>query len=161
MNRKVTLAAAIAAVLGTAAAYAAPPTLAQIEASTNNIYIAGSSAAKNAILTGLEQSVCGGAANAFIFNSSGNGNFFAFSCVPVAAANAANAGTYNIFYRDEGGSVVGMLPIVNAKQINQLSLSPGTIGGCSASPCSIAVTGTSSVNGTDDSFGPAGTVAKA
>jgi hypothetical protein len=161
MNRTVTLAAAISAALGATAAYAAPPTLAQIEASTNNIYIAGSSAAKNAILGALQTNVCGGAGNAFSFNSSGNGNFFAVSCVPVAAANAANAGVYNFFYRDEGGSVVGMLPIVNSKQINQLSLTAGTIGGCTASPCSIPVTGTSSTNGVDDSFGPAGTVAKA
>lgn len=161
MNRTVTLAAAISAALGAAAAYAAPPTLAQIEASTNNVYIAGSSAAKNAILTGLESAVCGGPSNAFIFNSSGNANFFAFSCVPVAAANPANAGTYNFFYRDEGGSVVGMLPIVNSKQISQLSLTAGTIGGCTASPCNIPVTGTSSTNGIDDSFGPAGTLAKA
>jgi hypothetical protein len=161
MNRKVTLAAAIAAALGTGAAYAAQPTLAQIEASTNNIYIAGSSAAKNAILGALVTNVCGGAANTFQFNSSGNTNFFAVSCVPVAAANPANAGVYNLFYRDEGGSVVGMLPIVNSKHINQLSLVAGTIGGCAASPCSIAVTGTSATNGVDDSFGPAGTVADA
>jgi hypothetical protein len=162
MNRKVTLAAAIGAVLGTGAAYAAQPTLAQIEASTNNIFIAGSSAAKNAILGALVTNVCGGAANAFQFNSSGNGNFFAVSCVPVAAANAANpTAVYNMFYRDEGGSVVGMLPIVNSKSINQLSLVAGTIGGCAASPCNIPVTGTSSTNGVTDTFGPAGTVAPA
>ena len=121
MNRKVTLAAAIAAALGSAAAHAALPTLAQIEASTNNVFIAGSSAAKNAILGALVTNVCGGAGNAFQFNSAGNANFFAVSCVPVAAANAANGGVYNFFYRDEGGSVVGMLPIVNSKTINQLS----------------------------------------
>ena len=160
MNRTMTLAASIAAVLGTGAAYASPPTLAQIETSTNNVYIAGSSAAKNAVLGALETNVCGGAANAFIFNSSGNANFFAVSCVPAAAANPINAGVYNFFYRDEGGSVVGMLPIVNSKQINQLSLVAGTIGGCTSSPCNITVTGTSSTNGVDDSFGPAGTLAK-
>jgi hypothetical protein len=161
MNRKVTLAAAIAAALGSAAAHAALPTLAQIEASTNNVFIAGSSAAKNAILGALVTNVCGGAGNAFQFNSAGNANFFAVSCVPVAAANAAAGGVYHFFYRDEGGSVVGMLPIVNSKTINQLSLNAGTIGGCSSSPCNITVTGTSSANGTTDSFGPTGTVAKA
>jgi PBP superfamily domain len=160
MNRTVFLAASIAAALGTGSAFATPPTLAQIEGSTNNVYIAGSSAAKNAVLGALTTNVCGGAGNAFSFNSSGNTNFFAVSCVPVAAANAANGGVYNFFYRDEGGSVVGMLPIVNGKTINQLSLVAGTIGGCSASPCNIAVTGTSSTNGVDDSFGPTGTVAK-
>jgi hypothetical protein len=161
MNRTVTLAAAIAAALGAGTAYAALPSLTDIEASTNNVFIAGSSAAKNAILGALVTNVCGGAANAFQFNSSGNKNFFAVSCVPVAAANAANGGVYNMFYRDEGGSVVGMLPIVNTKKINQLSLVAGTIGGCAASPCNIPVTGTSSTNGIDDSFGPAGTVATA
>ena len=160
MNRTVTLAAAIAAVLGTGAAYASPPSLADIEASTNNVYIAGSSAAKNAVLGALETNVCGGAGNAFIFNSAGNTNFFAVSCVPVTAVGAKQAGVYNFFYRDEGGSVVGMLPIVNTKAINQLALTAGTIGGCSASPCSITVTGTSSTNGVTDTFGPAGTVAK-
>ena len=160
MNRIVTLAAAIAAVLGTGAAYATPPSLADIESTTNNIFIAGSSAAKNAVLGALETNVCGGAGNAFIFNSSGNTNFFAVSCVPVAAASPAHTGVYNFFYRDEGGSVVGMLPIVNTKAINQLALTAGTIGGCGSSPCSITVTGTSSANGTTDTFGPTGTVAK-
>jgi PBP superfamily domain len=160
MNRTAKLAAAIAAALGTAAAHASLPALTDIEASTNNIYIAGSSAAKNAVLGALVTNVCGGAANAYQFNSSGNTNFFAVSCVPVAGANALNTGVYNLFYRDEGGSVVGMLPIVNAKPINQLALTASVIGGCAASPCSIAVTGTSASNGIDDSFGPSGTLAK-
>jgi hypothetical protein len=160
MNRKVTLAAAIAAVLGTGAAYATPPSLTDIENSTNNVYIAGSSAAKNAVIGALETNVCGGAGNAFIFNSVTNTNFLAVSCVPVAAAGATNAGVYNFFYRSEGGSVVGVLPIVNSKPINQLNLVAGTIGGCTASPCNITVTGTSAANGTTDTFGPTGTVAK-
>jgi len=157
MNRTVTLAAAVAAILGTATAVAqqgaSGPTIAQAAASTNNIYIAGSSAAKNAVLGALVTNVCGGAANALQIASTGNTNFFDVSCTPVAAVGASNGGVYNIFYRDEGGSVSGMLPIANGVKVNQLSL-----GGISS--VAPAVTGESTTNGIDDSFGPAGTLAK-
>src|SRR5271154_1251830 len=102
MNRNVTLAAAVAAALGTGSAFAQPPSLTQIEGSTNNIYIAGSSAAKNGVLGAIETNICG-AGNFYLFQSSGNTNFFAVSCTPLAAVGASNAGVYNIFYRDEGG----------------------------------------------------------
>jgi hypothetical protein len=172
MNFNVKLAAAIAAALGSGAAMAQSgvPTLAAIEAAytagTTNVYIAGSSAAKNGVLTDIETNVCGGAGNYYLFQSGGAGgnkNFFAISCTPVAAVNAANAGVYNIFYRDEGGSVSGMLPIVNGINVNELALTAATItaNACAAaSPCTINVTGESTTNGADDSFGPAGTLAK-
>jgi hypothetical protein len=174
MNRTVNLAAAVAAVLGTGTAFAQVPTLTAIEAvpAANTIYIAGSSAAKNGVLAALEATLCGGAGNYYNFSSGNtNTNFFAVSCVPVAAANAKNTGVYNIFYRDEGGSVTGMLPIVNQPsgltsnsgtfligQESQLALSAANItaNACAAAPpCTLTVTGASSTNGVDDSFGPA------
>jgi hypothetical protein len=51
-----------------------------------------------------------------------------------------------IYYRTEGGSVVGALPIATGKQINRMNLT-----GCTASPCNI--TGSSAANGVSDSFG--------
>jgi hypothetical protein len=159
MNFNVKLAAAVAAVLGTGAAFAQSgvPTLAQIEAvpATNVVYITGSSAAKNAVLADIEANICGGAGNYYNFTSAPNGNFFAISCTPVAAVNASNAGVYNIFYRDEGGSVTGYLPIVNAVTVNQLVLSAAnlTAAGCGAAPpCALTVNGVSTGNGVDDSF---------
>lgn len=157
MNRTVTLAASIAAILGTSTAFAQQgsngPTIAQAAASTNNIYIAGSSAAQKAVLGALVANVCGGATNALQIASTGNGNFFDVSCTPVSGVGASNGGVYNMFYRAEGGSVAGMLPIVNSVSIDQLNLS----GISSVSP---SITGTSTANGLDDSFGPAGALAK-
>jgi hypothetical protein len=165
MNFNVKLAAAVATALGAGSAFAQSgvPTLAQIEAvpAANQVYISGSSAAKNAVLADIEANICGGAGNYYNFTSAPNGNFFAISCTPVGAVGASNAGVYNFYYRDEGGSVTGYLPIVNTKQVNQLALTTANItaAACGASPpCALTVNGTSAVNGQDDSF--TGAIAK-
>lgn len=166
MNRTISIAAAVAAALGTGTAAYAAPLLSAISAvpATNQVFIAGSSAAKNAVVQALEANICGGVANAYVFTSTGNKNFLAVSCVPVAAAGAANSGAYNFYYRSEGGSVVGMLPIVNNVPINQLALTSAnfTANGCTdATPsCAIALSGNSETNGIDDSFGPAAALVK-
>jgi hypothetical protein len=148
-NTKV--AVAIAAVLAAGSAGATQPTPAQAAAPTVGLFVAGSSAAKNAVLGALESGICGGSYS--LFSSTGNTNFFAVSCTPAAstglpAANGSNV--FTIWYRDEGGSVVGALPLVSGAQINQLNLSSAT---GSAGSYSVAVTGTSGTNGIDDSFG--------
>jgi len=147
-NSKV--AAAIAAVLATGSAYAGQPTPAQAASPSVGLYVAGSSAAKNAILASLETGICGGSYS--LFSSTGNTNFFAVSCTPAASTGLPSANGSNVFtiwYRDEGGSVVGALPLVSGSQINQLSL-----GGASGSSGSytVAVGGSSGTNGIDDSF---------
>ena len=116
------------------------------------LYIAGASAPRPAILTALEKSAsfCGGTYS--LFSSTGDTNFYAVSCAPLASTGLPSANGTNIFtiwYRDEGGSVVGALPLVSGSQINQLSLA-GATG--SAGSYTVAVGGSSAVNGIDDSF---------
>jgi hypothetical protein len=150
MVRNIKLAAAIAAVLSAGSALASQPSPASAAAPAVGLYVAGSSAAKNAILVGLEADLC---ANSYsLFSSTGNTNFFAVSCTPSSTTGLPSANSSNVFtvwYRDEGGSVVGALPLVSGSQINQLSLS-GAAG--SAGSYTVAVGGSSATNGIDDSF---------
>jgi len=153
---------AVAAALATGAAEAAGPTLATIQAAiTGNtakqFWISGSSAAKNGLLAFVQANVCGGAANTSVFTSASpvsNPDFNAWAC--TATAGPTNGSLTVIYYRAEGGSAVGVLPIFNNKAINQMDLSaanttcPNTAGG----NCVIA--GTQPVNGPNDSWGPAG-----
>jgi hypothetical protein len=154
------LAAAIAAVLASGAAGAAghAPVPASASAPSTPLYIAGSSAAKNAVLAALETGLCGGTYS--LYSSTGNTNFYAVSCAPsgstgITGANGSNV--FTIWYRDEGGSVTGALPIVSGSSINQLNLSSATGGPVNYT---VAVTGSSATNGIDDSFGPSTAVMK-
>jgi hypothetical protein len=56
---------------------------------------------------------------------------------------------FTVWYRDEGGSVVGALPLVSGSSINQLSLAGASGSGGSYT---VAVGGSSASNGIDDSF---------
>jgi hypothetical protein len=155
MNRNEKIAVAIAAVLGVGAAgnALAVPSQSQAAATTNVLYVSGSSAAKNALLGAIENDMCGGAANALIASSTGNTNFFAVSCTPAASTGITGAnGTavFTVYYRAEGGSVVGALPLVSGSSIAQLNLnSAGTLTG---NALAIPVTGSSASNGTTDTF---------
>jgi hypothetical protein len=150
------IAAAIALALGTGmaaqGAHAAAATPDQCLAATNVLYIAGSSAAQQAFATALV---------ADLFDANGettlspttsatfNGNFKAY-CGFAKAGNTANIATgavVNVYYRAEGGSVVGALPIAANKPVKFLDLA-GT--GCNvAAP---AVTGLSKNVGTTDGW---------
>jgi hypothetical protein len=152
MVRNLTVAAAVASVLASSAAMAGQPTPAQAAAPTVGLYVAGSSAAKSAILGALENgaSFCNGSYS--LFSSSGDTNFFAVSCTPTTATGFAAANGTNVFtiwYRDEGGSVVGALPLISGSEVNQLSLTSATGSGGSYT---VAVAGSSASNGIDDSF---------
>ena len=163
MNNK-QIAAAVAAILGTAAGSAAnaqssvtTPTAAANP--TVSLYIAGSSAASKGVLAALETDLCGG--NYLLFQSTGNKNFFAVSCNPASGVAGATNNTtpYTVWYRDEGGSVVGVLPIVTGyspKQLNLSNFTTATVTASgSASIVTVTLTGVSTGNGIDDSFGPA------
>lgn len=167
MNCNTKVRAAIAAVLGTVSvsglAYAndVPPTLADASGSgAVSLYIAGSSAAKKAVLGALEVNLCGGAANATIVSSTPDSNFGAVSCTPASGVAGADGATYyTVYYRFEGGSVTGALPLVNNKTVETLDLSLNSSITCSAGTgalgsgtCTATVNGTSSTNGVDDSF---------
>ncbi|HMK85712.1 MAG TPA: hypothetical protein VK437_07125 [Steroidobacteraceae bacterium] len=156
MNRNSTLAAAIAAVLASGSSMASSPTPASAAAPNVGLYVAGSSAAKNAILGALEGTaspaagLCAGSYS--VFSSTGDTNFFAVSCTPGSSTGLPSANGSNIFtiwYRDEGGSVTGALPLVSGSTINQLSLAGATGSGPSYS---VSVPGSSASNGIDDSF---------
>jgi hypothetical protein len=151
MVRNFKVAAAVAAVLASGSALAGQPSPASAAAPTVSVYISGSSAAKNAVLGALETNVCSGSFS--LFSSSGDTNFFAVSCTPTQAAlpgtTANGSEIFTIWYRDEGGSVTGALPLVSGSQINQLSLA-GATG--SAGAYTVVVAGSSASNGIDDSF---------
>jgi hypothetical protein len=152
MVRNLKVAAAVAAVLATATAFAGQPLPTSAQSPTVGLYVAGSSAAKGAIIGALESGLCGGSYS--VFSSTGDTNFFAVSCTPAAATGIPSANGSNVFtvwYRDEGGSVTGALPLVSGSQINQMNLSTAT---GSATTYTVSVSGISASNGIDDSFGP-------
>jgi len=155
------LAAAIAAVLAAGTAGAAGHPLATPAVANSPdvpLYIAGSSAAKNAVLAALETGLCGG--TYALYSSTGNTNFYAVSCTPSSSTGISGANGTNVFtiwYRDEGGSVTGALPIVSGSSINQLNLSNASGGPVNYT---VLVSGSSATNGIDDSFGPSTAVMK-
>jgi hypothetical protein len=162
--RNITLvAAAVTAVLGTAVAQADQPTIAQVQAAITagtaaQFWISGSSAAKNGTKTFVTSQICGGALTTFTSAAPvSNPDFNAWACT---ATGGPNAGAINvIYYRAEGGSVVGVYPIINNTLINQLDLSAANTTCAGAPPtlnCPIA--GTSLGNGPTDTWGPAGVV---
>jgi hypothetical protein len=188
--------AAISAALGLGGLMAAPIVhgqtvatcaTAETTAATPKLYIAGSSAAQTGFFSGLATSVFGGFGNMLLFNgtnSTGNSvtNFQAYCGTPVSGnpLNLPTSGIALIYYRAEGGSISGALPIAAGsnppanttgtgvtKQLQQLSInsvSSNSLCAASVTPattttpmeitCSIA--GTSSANGATDSFGPTG-----
>src|SRR5215472_10903146 len=117
------IAAGVAAALAGGYAQAAAPTIAQAAAAPE-MTIAGSSAAKNAILGEIETVICGGSANTLLVSSTGGtGNFFALSCNTATTITGVTTGTLvTFYYRTEGGSVVGALPIVQNHSIKRLNL---------------------------------------
>jgi len=144
------LAVAIASVLAAGSTYATAPTPAQAQATQYPLYMAGSSAAVNGVLGVLEKTLCGGSYS--LFSSTGDTNFFAVSCTPASGLFTGANGTdvYTVWYRDEGGSVTGALPLVTGSSINQMLLTATT---SSSSPYTVAISGSSALNGIDDSFG--------
>jgi hypothetical protein len=155
------VAAAVAAAIASGGAGAASlPSLsdaATAQGTTNVLYIAGSSAAKPAVSSAVV-TLLGGSANVLAITSTGNKNFLAWSGKPDSSSGitgADGATTFDIFYRTEGGSVVGALPVATGAAINQLNLSDGTnityTGG--QTTATEAVSGTSAANGIGDTFG--------
>ena len=149
------IAAAVAAAF--ASSYAdAVPTLAQAAAPAASLVIAGSSAAQSGMFSAIETDLCGGASNALVVKSAGgSGNFLAVSCA-LANTLTGNPGItagsiVTVYYRTEGGSVVGALPIVSGKQIKRLNLLDSScVQSGTAATCS--VNGTTSTSGTVDSW---------
>jgi hypothetical protein len=151
------VAAAVALALGgsiaTQAAFAGPAVSACATAGAV-LYVAGSSAAQPAFSTALTADLFDAGGQTVIsapaVAGSANGNFKAY-CGAAKAGNTANiaAGTIvTVYYRGEGGSVVGALPIVSNKPIKFLDISQPT---CQVTNPS--VTGLSVNVGTTDGWG--------
>lgn len=161
--KKYSLIAAVVAASVAGAAQAAAPSLTAAAAPDAYLNIAGSSAAQKSVFNYIGANLCdGGAANALTVQSSGNTNFFAISCVMSNAGLGASK-LVTVYYRSEGGSVVGALPIVTGYTPYRLNLGsasctqPGGAG--TAVTCSVAGTSsagtTTGINGPLDSWGGA------
>jgi ABC-type phosphate transport system substrate-binding protein len=142
------IAAAVAVAIGGHSAAQAAPTVAQCAAATAKLYVAGSSAAQPSFATALANDLFDAGGETTI--SATNGNFKAY-CGAAKAGNGAGVATgaiATVYYRGEGGSVVGALPIVSGKPVKMLDISPT---GCQiAAP---VTTGTSATVGTTDGWG--------
>jgi hypothetical protein len=142
------IAAAVAVAIGGHSAAQAAPTVAQCAAATAKLYVAGSSAAQPSFATALANDLFDAGGETTI--SGTNGNFKAY-CGAAKAGNGAGVATgaiATVYYRGEGGSVVGALPIVSGKPVKMLDISPT---GCQiAAP---VTTGTSATVGTTDGWG--------
>jgi ABC-type phosphate transport system substrate-binding protein len=150
------VAAAVALALGgtaaTQAAFAAP-TAAQCAAATASLYIAGSSAAQPSFATALANDLFDSGGETTIaapaVAGSANGNFKAY-CGAAKAGNGAGVATgaiVTVYYRGEGGSVVGALPIAANKPIKFLNLN---LPGCAVTNPSVV--GLSANVGTTDGW---------
>jgi hypothetical protein len=150
------VAAAVALALGgtmaTQAAFAGP-TAAQCAAPAASLYVAGSSAAQPSFATALANDLFDAAGETVIsapaVAGSANGNFKAY-CGFAKAGNGAGVATgavATVYYRGEGGSVVGALPIAANKPIKFLNLN---LPGCAVTNPSVV--GLSANVGTTDGW---------
>jgi hypothetical protein len=161
MQKHHLIAAAVATAI--ASGYAvAQPALSSAAAPTVSLVIAGSSAAQPGISAALTTDICGTAASTLSMrsgaSSAANKNFYAYSCNTVHDIPAAGGGTdipsgtlITVWYRTEGGSVVGALPIAAQHNILRLDLTNST---CTASGATgtCTVTGVTATNGPSDSW---------
>jgi ABC-type phosphate transport system substrate-binding protein len=155
-NSKIAVAIATALSLGGfGLAQATQPTPAQASTATVQIFMAGSSAAAAGVLTFLENTVFGGSFSVFTTPTTavGLGDFRAVS--GTAASGQPFAGsTLTVWYRPEGGSVVGDFPVINNISIKQMDIQNA---GCTSTAAGVytctGVTGTASANGTNDTWG--------
>ena len=142
MNRNISLiAAAVSAALASGYASAGAVTLAQASAPNASLVISGSSAAQSGLFAAITADVCGGASTTY--TSAGDSkNFLAVSCttaVAISGTPGVPAGqVVTIYYRTEGGSVVGALPIASGNTIKRLNLT--TTGNCSDATHTCSVT---------------------
>jgi hypothetical protein len=155
-KRNYLIGAAVAATLTCGYASAATVTLSQAANPTFSLIVAGSSAAQSSIATAVENDLCGGVANTTVIQSNAttnaNKNFFAYSCTTATAVTGIPQGTLiTVYYRSEGGSVMGAMPIATGTNILHLNLGDsscavsGAVGTCT-------VTGVTATNGSSDSW---------
>jgi ABC-type phosphate transport system substrate-binding protein len=138
------IAAAVALALGGTAAsqttFAQAASPAQCAAATATLYVAGSSAAQSAVQAALRNDLFDANGittfQAPAVSGSANGNFRAY-CGFARAGNGAGitaGATTLVHYRGEGGSVLGVLPVVSGRPVKFLNL---TLPGCAVTNPSV------------------------
>jgi ABC-type phosphate transport system substrate-binding protein len=154
-NAKIATSIAFALGGGISEAYAqTPPTPTQCSAAYNYLYVAGSSAAQPAFAAALANDLFDANGETTIsatgqYTNIFPGNFKVY-CGFAKAGNGAGAPTGSVvtfYYRAEGGSIMGALPIASGRSIMQLDLSTAA---CQVS--SPVVNGTSATVGTIDGW---------
>jgi hypothetical protein len=153
-NKYEAIAASIAVAMVSGQVNATVPTLLQAGAPTASLVMAGSPAVVRTLSNAIENQLCGGAANTLIANSvGGTTEFLAFSCFTATAINGIPVNTLiTIYYRAEGGSAMGVLPIASGKQIKRLDLRDTTDCTVSGNAATCFVLGTTTTSGTTDSW---------
>jgi len=179
--RNLKIAAAVATALGAASAQAAVPTQSQSASTPFTFYMGGSSAAVSGFGSAVGADLCvSGTLASYVTNPSkepsngavpnvGTPDFRAFSCT-AAPGKPAAGNTITIYYRAEGGSVVGAYAPLNNVMVEQLNLAtalcladattanqfdcatsnnPGGVAGQNATN---SVVGNSPANGPADSY---------
>jgi hypothetical protein len=163
MRNNLLVAAAVATALSAGVAQADQPTIAQVQAAATagtlkNVFMGGSSAAKNGVKAFVQANYCGGSLTTFSSASPvSNPDFNAWACTANIPGVITN--TLTVFhYRAEGGSFTGVYPIINnTVTVNTLDLSAANTTCAGAAPTyNCPVAGTSLTNGPNDSWGPAG-----
>jgi ABC-type phosphate transport system substrate-binding protein len=150
------IAAAVAVAIGAHSAAEAAQTPAACAAATVTIYIAGSSAAQPAFATALAADLFDAGGETVL--SGTNGNFKAY-CGAAKAGNGAGIATGTVvtaYYRGEGGSVVGALPIAGNSTTPHNNNVPVKFLDLTGTGCAVAgpaTTGTSAAVGTTDGWG--------
>jgi ABC-type phosphate transport system substrate-binding protein len=160
-NKYPLIAAAVAVAVASGAANAAVPTIAQAGAPNASLVIAGSSAAAPAVQNFVQNQICNGAANTLTISSVGSTkNFLAYSCQiptqiddPNGVGSSIPAGSVvTVYYRTEGGSVVGALPVATGKAIKRLAISTANCTTTGATTATCTVGGTTTQAGTLDTW---------
>src|ERR1700737_1015651 len=133
--RNLKIAAGVAAILGASSAFGlAPGTATQL-----NLTIGGSSAFRDAFKTEFTNSgyCVAGTLDNFVASTTNLPDFRAYSCTRASAAPvpAADFGkTVTVWYRSEGGSVMGVAPLVKNVNIGRLDISLANCGGVVLAP---------------------------
>jgi hypothetical protein len=164
-NHRIAAAVSAAISLTAAAGAFAGPTAATANGAAHRIFVAGSSAAASGFINYVENQLCA-TTGWSVFNTpttaAGLPDFRAVSCSTSSTAAVFPSSTLTVWYRAEGGSAIGVLPLLNNTAIKQLDLGSASVGcslvgttGVNTAYSCTGVTGTASANGTADSWGGA------
>ena len=149
---KMTVGAAVAAVLGTAPAFALDQAT-SLASTTTKLVAAGSSAARDAFLVVMANEICNsGTLDVYRASPTTNQDFRAYSChlKTTAAGLDASFGSAAdkdvlVYYRSEGGSAWGPVAIATNTQEMGLNIADSTCSAATATNFTIGTTTLSSV----------------